>query len=149
MELRCEKKGHLLARVYPTTFGPLLVPAMSGPPPNSENNSRYGGERYEREKAFRAKERSLPEQFRTRYRDRWILRFRQDDSDRTEFMIRGLTLLTKRHRQTVLHHDGQPGTPAIDLACRCGTSWFGTAEVMTALDSNLGVLRPKLFGQVV
>jgi len=152
LEVRCEKRGHVLARVYPTSIGPLFIPSVSHLPigKNRENEHRFGSEGYQREKEWRKLFQGTPMQHPASYRDEWILDFTDpDERGGVHLTIRGLEVLTTRHRREEMVVDGTPYTPAFEMMCRCGTVWAATSEVMSALDSGRRVLRPEVFRRAI
>ncbi|MGW5742401.1 hypothetical protein [Amycolatopsis sp. NPDC003861] len=155
LEARCEKRGHILARVYPTSQGPLLIPSVSGLPlgRNGKKEQRFSGEHYEFAKHWRTILELSGNPDPRGYRDRWIQEYAAgDDAEDSEyFTIFGLTLLGEQHRrETVLIEERDiEVVPTFYLLCRCGTELLATVEVMRALDAGQRVLLPAMYRRPV
>lgn len=140
MEIRCQPKGHLLGRVYPTTIFPVFIPSVAGHPAskNAQKEVRFATEWHETSKAWRQLTKDTP--FHLSNRDNWILEFSDDDGPDeryTHFTIRWMQVLRDRHRPAeVTLEDGQVVVPSISMLCRCGESWLACADLMGALDTN-------------
>jgi hypothetical protein len=143
LNVRCRPRGHVLARVYPTSVLPVFVPSVADLPVglNGTKEGRFGGEAHQNNKRWREAVKGTP--LEMSYRDDWIQEFHdpQDDPDDPNFMIRGLSVLRPRHREREVTLDtGQTFTPSFHLLCRCGAGWLATADVMEALDNGQRVV---------
>ncbi len=142
LEVRCKPRGHVLARVYPTSVLPVFVPSVAdlAAGPNGTKEGRFGGEAHRNNRRWRDAVKGTP--LEMSYRDDWIQEFRDphDPNDPT-FMIRGLSVLGPRHREREVTIDaGQTFIRSFHLLCRCGAGWLATADVMEALDDGWRVL---------
>jgi hypothetical protein len=137
LTVRCAKRGrgHVLGRVYPTSFCPIFVPAVPELPygSNSEKEQRFGGDHEQVKELRRVFGAGMS------FRDTWIEEYPDDyDQRRVMFAIRGLTFLEDRQRAEILL--GDFWKPALHLLCRCGTSIVPIAKVFDALGSGRAMM---------
>ncbi|MEU5446040.1 hypothetical protein [Streptomyces griseofuscus] len=153
--VRCQGKGHFLARVYATPHLPILVPQNAGLPPAESKDMRFAD--LEKMKRLRS---MFP---MVKFRDTWIeeypdedlmhdltqrekrqfgaevsdARLREIELEATEFFLRGLTLIQPRHRQSEVVMDGVSVEPSWYLWCRCGSRVLACHLVTQALDDGV------------
>lgn len=146
LEMRCQPRGHLLARVYPTKDLPILVPTIGSLPllPERQEQAR-------RRRSEIAVLRGLFPATPDFSREPWIERSDGSVSEDEElgdlvgdrwYVIRGLTFLGDRHRHEFWEDAelGTVGPVAFHLLCRCGERKVPTHEVMAALDAGRRVV---------
>lgn len=164
LQIRCRKRGHILAQVYPTCTLPVLVPTIAMLPagPNGK-------------KEVRARVRHSPESQKRRQmapwdlwsaRDPWIEAYADEDQLRIisehlesgkltsaqafnerrlyghSYDIRGLTVLHDGHRTVERYNEFLDCMiqPVWEFLCRCGTTQVPTATVMDTLDQGIATL---------
>ncbi|MGA4975273.1 hypothetical protein [Streptomyces cinereoruber] len=150
LTVRCRKKGHVLARVYPTSMHPIVVPHIAGVDP-AFKESRFRDVDAIREVRANA---ALYEELRLR--DPWVseqtdwefyerlMESAKDAAGRrlayirsTHFSLPGMVVLVPRLRQKVVTVEGVDYEPYWSWLCRCGESRYACHQLMTALDEGV------------
>ncbi|MBV9013212.1 MAG: hypothetical protein JO272_14390 [Pseudonocardiales bacterium] len=146
LEVRCSARGHVLARVYPTSTFPVFIPSVSEPPAgrNSEKEIRFSEDANHAEvqiKRWNAIFKGT-ELEREGIRDEWLIDWSHSERHQTEVNIdiRGLAVLKPRHRENEVTIEGRPRLLSFQLLCRCGETWLRIDAVMEAIDAGQRVL---------
>lgn len=159
LEIRCEGKGHSLARVYPTHPLPVLVPTIATLPYGQGRSKEARAQRWQNPN--NRKMREMEPWATNAIRDPWIedwlddteIKFFKQDMQERRFtgeemeyrmkmanviLIRGLTVLRDKHRVIERYNPTLDPViqPAWEFMCRCGTRTIATAVVMDALDRH-------------
>jgi hypothetical protein len=131
LTIRCQQRGHVLARVYPTRLYPVLIPSVRALPLGDRT-------------AWKQRQRDATEQVRVHFpwspgavRDPW-LQASAGAGDEPDIHLPGLTVLRNWHRSDQIFYE-QLGwvRPTVNLICRCGEQMMAVADVMRALDANV------------
>jgi hypothetical protein len=142
LEVRCSARGHVLARVYPTSTFPVFIPSVSAPPVgrNSEKETRFSEDANHVEaqrKAWNAIFKGT-ELEREGIRDEWLIDWSHSENHQTDVNIdiRGLAVLRPYHRESEVTIEGRPRLLSFQLLCRCGETSLRTDTVMEAVDAG-------------
>jgi hypothetical protein len=127
LTVRCEKKGHVLALVYPTCACPVFVPSVRCLPVGSPDRWKP-----QQQRAAKFAREYFP-WAQAAVRDPWIEEMDEDESG-ISYYIRGLTILTANNRRDAVNVEGREVRPTFFLLCRCGQQLIAVADVMRALD---------------
>ncbi|MFE2550535.1 hypothetical protein ACFXGI_18595 [Streptomyces sp. NPDC059355] len=150
LTVRCRKRGHILAHVYPTSLRPIVVPRVAGVNPEHKEGRfknvdalkewRVNPAAYE---ALRLRDPWITESTDWEFYERLCETFKGETGRRlaylkaTYFDLQGMAILEPRLRQKVVTVEGVRYEPYWSWLCRCGEHRYPCYRLMAALDEGV------------